>query len=248
MKHATLTALATLAIGVSAAGSALAGEGSFGKDGQFIISGERLFGLAFTTYSSEDGTTHDKQSDSRTNFSLLWPGLNALSFSPYVMPHAALDFVVASGVTLGGSIGFASSTGTTTSEPQNGPKVERDSPSITELTFQPRVGYALSLSDNFAFWPRIGITYYSIKIEQTSTNMGVSSKTTNTLSGLGLDLEAMFVFTPIEHFGITLTPLADIPLSGSSSTERSPNPGGNPPDDKEKFMAIGGMFGLLGYI
>jgi hypothetical protein len=74
--------------------------------------------------------------------------------------------------------------------------------------------------------------------------MPVTSKTS--INGLGLDLEAMFVFSPAEHFGISAGPVFDLPLSGTSSSEQSPQIGPASVDDKVKFMNYGLAVGILG--
>ena len=119
-------------------------------------------------------------------------------------------------------------------------------PSVTVLAFAPRIGYAMALTPLIAFWPRGGITYYSIKSERTS-QPPTPVTTKNTISGVGLNLEPMFVFSPADHFGIIAGPVIDIPLSGTSSSTQTPrarNPG---PDDKIKFANYGITVGLLGY-
>jgi hypothetical protein len=110
----------------------------------------------------------------------------------------------------------------------------------------PRVGYVVPISSEFAFWPRAGVTYYSFKSSNTSPGMNpVTSKTTT--SGVGLDLEPMFVFSPAAHFGITAGPVLDFPLSGSQSRETTPSNGPAQADDKVKYTNYGLTIGLLGY-
>jgi hypothetical protein len=190
--------------------------------------------------STESGGTGGKTTDSRTSIALLWPPLSSLTYSPYQIPHASLDFIIPGGLSVGGSLGFISGSGTTKTEPANGgASVERDAPSTTILTFAPRVGYALALAPSIAFWPRGGITYYSIKSESTGIVMPTTTKTT--YSGLGLNLEANFVLFLADHFGIVGGPVLDVPLSGTRSTDPS-----NGPDDKVKFSNYGLEIGLLG--
>jgi len=58
----------------------------------------------------------------------------------------------------------------------------------------------------------------------------------------------MFVFTPVPHFGISVGPVVDFPLSGTSSSERTPpGMGPAPVDDKVKFLNFGLIFGILGH-
>jgi hypothetical protein len=246
MIHSKGLALLVTSVSLSSALSARADGGgeSFGQDGQLIVSAERLFGLSFSNVKTEPGGGGGTTTDSRTTVSLLWPE----GGGPYQVPRAAVDVVVASGVTLGGSIGFITSSGTTKVEaPNGGASTKQDSPSTTVFALSPRVGYALALTDRIAFWPRAGITYFSIKSEFTTA--GTPSVTaTSTLHGVGLDVEPLFAFSPASHFAITAGPILDFPLSGSESTVISPNPtGASVPDDKVKHMNYGLAVGVLGY-
>jgi hypothetical protein len=247
MMNSKLVALAVVSTSLAAATPAFADE-AFGATGQVILSGERLFGLSFPRQMTEDGATGNKTTQSRTNIALLWPSTQAVTFALYDIPHAAVDFGVASGFTVGGSIGFFSGSGSTKREAaMGGASVETDDATVTTITFAPRVGFALPLTPQFAFWPRAGVTYYNIGLSSTNTaTPPVTNK--STLSGFGVNLEPMFVFTPVPHFGITAGPVVDIPLSGTSHTERTP-PGTNPPsiDDKVKFLNFGLTFGVLGF-
>jgi hypothetical protein len=245
MKKSKVLAMALVSSSVVWGSSAFAG-GTLGG-GQIVLSADRLFGLSFSSISTEPGTGGGKTTDSRTSIALLWPPLTAVSYSPYQIPHASLDFIVPGGLSVGGSLGFISGSGTRKTEAANGgASVERDDPSITILTFAPRVGYALGLAPSIVFWPRGGITFYSIKQDSTTT-LGMQSVTTkNTISGLGLNLEANVVLMVAEHFGIIGGPVLDIPLSGTSSTEVTPQTGPAPADDKVKFTNYGLAIGLLG--
>src|SRR6185503_16247129 len=126
------------------------------------------------------------------------------AISPYEIPRAAFDYGVASGFTVGGSVGFFSGTGSTKTEPaMGGASVERDDASVTMFTVAPRLGYVLPFTTTFAFWPRAGVTYYNIGT--SSTNTATPPVTTKgTISGLGINVEPMFVYTPVSHFGISV--------------------------------------------
>lgn len=242
MKHThALLGFATVLFATGLGGSAHA-DTPFGEDGQLILSGERLFGFSYSTTTTESSGT--KATESTTALSLMWPG-PSLGPTPYEIARAAFDVVVGSGVTLGGSIGFATFSGSTKTE-AGGQSQTRDDPTLTLFALAPRVGYVLPLSDTFAFWPRVGITYYSIRASTELTAAGVTSTTKTTTDGVGLDLEPAFVYTPVSHFGILIGPAADIALSGKQSVEVSSRPS-NVPDTKEKFNSFGVHLGLLGY-
>jgi len=245
MKKSTVLAAALVSISVVGSSQAHA-DGSFAKGGEIVLSAERLFGLSVTSMTTEDGSSGRKVTDSQTNVSLFWPPQSALTFSPYTIPHLGFDYIVGGGFTVGGSLGFISGTGTTKTEPVGMPSTERDDAKVTVLAFAPRIGYAMALTPLIAFWPRGGITYFSIKSERTSqAPMPITTKTT--ISGVGLNLEPMFVFSPADHFGIVAGPVIDIPLSGTSSSEQTPQTGTPGPDDKIKFANYGIAVGLLGY-
>jgi hypothetical protein len=245
MKKSTMLAVA-LVSGSVVSGSQAFAEGSFGKGGQMVFSADRLFGLEFSSVSSESTAGGGKTTDSTTSIALFWPPLSALQ-SPYQIPHLAFDYIIPGGLTVGGSIGFVSGSGKTKSEPAaGGVSVENDDPTTTILAFAPRVGYALPLTPLFSFWPRGGITYYSIKSERTSGGMVPTTNKTTT-SGLGFDLEPMFVLSPADHFGFVAGPVVDIPLSGTTSREQSPPSATPQPDTKVKFLNYGLTIGVLGY-
>src|SRR5262249_5148680 len=190
------------------AAPALADDG-FGKTGQIMISAERLFGLTFPSVVVEDGETGNKTTSSRTNIALLGAPVTPLSslaviHSPYDIPRAAIDFNVAMGFTVGGAIGFTSSSGKIKREPaMGGMSVENDDATITMFTISPRVGYVVPIIPMIAFWPRAGVTFYTNSAERTSTgNMPVTTK--QKLNGFAVDIEPMFVFMPASHFGITV--------------------------------------------
>jgi hypothetical protein len=244
MKKSTMLAVALVSSSAVSGSQALAAGSLSG--GEIVLSADRLFGLSFSSETLED-QAGNKQTESRTNIALLWPPLSALSYSPYQIPHASLDFIVPGGVSVGGSLGFITGSGTHKTEAANGgASVERDAPSVTILTFAPRVGYALGLAPSIAFWPRGGITYYSIKSDSTNMIGTNSIDTKTTISGLGLNLEANFVLFVADHFGIVGGPVLDLPLSGTESVESSPQVGAAQPDQKMKFSNYGLSIGLLG--
>jgi hypothetical protein len=241
-KHHWIATAITISL-TGAASPALAQD--FGRTGQIILSAERLFGLTFPSVTIEDGATGDKTTRSRTNVSLLFPP-QSVFVSPYDLPRAAIDFSVASGFTIGGAIGFTTSSGKVKNESM-GMSAEVDDTSVTVFNFSPRFGYALPLGPLFAFWPRAGITYFNFGTSRTGTGANPTTRK-DTISGLAVDLEPMFVLTPVPHFGIVGGPVIDLPLSGTSSTTITPAPMGPAPvDDKVKYTSYGAQIGLLGY-
>jgi hypothetical protein len=222
------------------------------QSGGFILSAERMFGLSFWSVHTErdpqpgvPGATGSDSTISGTNVSLLF-GSNYTSdvgaLLPYTTPRLAFDFLPIESLTIGGSIGFLSSSGEV--ESANG--ATRDTATITAFALTPRVGYALMLTDGIYFWPRLGVTYFSLSSKTnppppTPPNPPTPERT-DTTNGFAINIEPAFVFSLVNHFGISVIPVADIPLAGSNSEDPP-----DPPDSTIKIRNLGATVGLLGY-
>ena len=222
---------------------AFAQSDPLGAGGRLMLSADRLSGLSFSKQRQEDGTTNNVTTQSRTDVAFLW---RPTTVSPYTVPQVGLDVAVAGGLTVGGALGFFTESGTNESEPSGGASTSRDSPSVTAFDLAPRVGYGVSILPWLAFWGRLGITYYNIHTSsETTGNNPTTTKATS--SGVGLNLDPMFVFVPVSHFGITAGPYLDLPLSGSVSSEATLNGTTiSPPDSSLKYTSFGLKAGLLG--
>ncbi len=91
------------------------------------------------------------------------------------------------------------------------------------LGVAPRIGYVGHLSQRVAFWPRFGLTYHYARAVRYSSfaDGGETSDArpyTATAHRLGLTLDALFVFTVVEHAGVALNPVLEFPLEGTGST------------------------------
>jgi hypothetical protein len=114
--------------------------------------------------------------------------------TPFDLPRLALDYTAADHFTLGGSIGFVHASAGTGSD-------------ATLILASPRLGAVLPLTPGIELWGRGGVTYYHSEASST------------TYSGVGLNLEAMFVFKIVDHFGGTLGGDGDIGLHDSHGTK-----------------------------
>ncbi|MBX3185201.1 MAG: outer membrane beta-barrel protein [Polyangiaceae bacterium] len=174
-----------------------------GEPGQISLGAERLFGVNFGSVKVEaDGGA--ESTTSATDIGLLFNGGGP---TPYTIPRLALDYFVADGVSIGGSLGFTSHSGENESK-LGGTTTSTDHPSVTSFAIAPRVGYVIPLTDGVDLWARGGITYWQ------RTTEGDPDDTKD--SGLGLGLEGLFVISPIEGFGISIGPTIDFGLSGST--------------------------------
>jgi len=222
---------------VFAAASALAQKPptAFGADGQFILGADRLFGLSLATVKEVNGTTSYTTTTSLTDVNAFWtPG----GATPYETPRLSFDYVVAFGITVGGSVGYFHRSSKLSSE-GGGISYDDGGPSGYAWLLAPRVGYALPLSSVVAFWPRAGVTYYRVASESAN---GLIK---DTMNGFGVNVEAMFAFSLLPGFAAIAGPVLDLPVSGTRHSETPAQPA--QPDDKYKFTNWGLALGLIGY-
>lgn len=205
---------------VSIAPAAFAQE--FGKQGDAVFAGERLFGFNSTSVDVEapgDDVEYD-----RTSFSLGWRGSQGI-VGPYEVPRLAFDYLVIDSLSVGGSLGFAS-----ISEDFDGGPFDASGDG-TSFIFAPRVGYIYMFNDVIGIWPRGGFTYHSENVDdQYDAN------------GFGLNIECMFPIVPTEHFGFLVGPTLDLDFTGS----RDPD---GPADDFDyTYTTFGIQAGLFGWL
>jgi hypothetical protein len=223
--------------------------------GSFIIGGERLISVGaetLTTEQSQAGVT-DTDTIESTAVSLLGQGRLAISgFGPSLLPRVGLDGVLGPGVTLGGSVFYTRTSGETENETSSAglsTSTKNDAPTIGWFVIHPRIGYALALGDQFALWPRAGITYSSItattESELTVDGVVTDVETESTFSTTNFSLEVLVAASPVPHTAIVFGPFLDLPLGGSSETERTPSdPTFTNPDDDVSYTAYGLVAGL----
>lgn len=213
----------------------------FGARGQLIVGAERMFGLSFGTTKDVDAATSTTTTQSTTNVNVLWsPGPLAV----YEIPRLSCDYVAVAGLTLGGSVGYFSRSGTSTVEAIGG-STKRDA--MYAFLVAPRVSYTLPLSERIAFWPRAGVTYHAKGAESTSA--GTSPVTTRVwANGFGVDMEAMFALSFAPSVAAVAGPVLDLPVSGTQRMQQTgPNALPPQPDDRLRQTNWGLAFGLIGY-
>lgn len=210
------------------------------KPGTFVLSGERLFGLVSSTVDVEtSGSTPGVTSkDSTTQFGLLLSnGGNIL-----VVPRVALDTALGSGVTLGGAVGYASMTresAATTYTATSSVETQTNGPKTSGFVLAPRVGW-LSMFGSVGVWLRGGFSYW--KTSSTNEVATATGKETQEMdaSGIAATIEPTLLYVPIEHTAMSLSALADLPLSGASTASFS----GTKQEASAKLRNLGATVGL----
>jgi hypothetical protein len=187
---AALVATATDARAQAPAESATEAQG-FGERASTIFSVESVFGYLTQSYDPNNGGG---------GLSFTHSGFFPTGF---MGTRIGLHHVLPSGVTLGGLFGFAYESGT-------GP----DSSDLTAFNLGPRVGYAGALpkAKMLGYWARVGPSFQLIHVGNSR-----SSNSTD-IWALDLSLEAFFVWTPVEHFGVLAGPSFDIGIAGNASS------------------------------
>lgn len=128
---------------------------SFGGQGDFVLSAERLFGFARSSNVIEiENAPDDKNSFSRLNLLVNGNG----SLLGYAAPRLAFDVFAIDGLSIGGAVGYASTSG---------------SAGNALLLAHLRVGYAYMFTRAVGVWPRVGATFESITLKSPDVDIGV---------------------------------------------------------------------------
>lgn len=255
MRSSTLSTTLALATGALILGTSATASADFGSQGQLSITAERLFGVSMVT-DKEDNSRNDRtdiRTDKYTVVSLFGGPGGVLN--PYTLPHVGVHYTVIPSLTVGAGLGIASIGGTNERERTNGQGVtettKTDLNDVTMLFLAPRVGYVLGLTPAVGLWLRGGLTYYSISSKYTDETVAgtitIKREITSTNSGLGLNLDPMFVISPVDHFGFMVGPTIDIPLSGTDKREEKNGSTTETVENDHTFMNLGLTVGLVGY-
>jgi hypothetical protein len=207
----------------------------FGKKGDAVFAAERLFGFQSTHVFEEQDGPADDIDDDWTYFGIGWRGNYISDFSPYDVPRFGFDYLVIDGLSIGGSLGFASISGDT----EGGFLGVGDDPSGTAFLLNPRVGYVHMFSEVIGIWPRGGLAFHSFSADGDN-DVEVSE------SGFGLNLECMFPIVPSEHWGFLVGPTLDIDITGSRDYDL---PGPAPDfDNDRRYRMFGLQAGIFGWL
>jgi hypothetical protein len=236
----------TLAAAGVAAFAFLAREGDahaqtrFGDKGQLVLTAENLF--AFSTERNADALPNGDAVNVTNRFGILYSD-RLDSLGPHG-PQLGGHYFFLPSMSLGATIGYESRGGTTQPEPEPGrPPVVNQKADTSTFIFIPRFGYALMLSNTLGFWFRGGLGIY-----RAGTSQAVDSRNKDSHTYWLLALDALFVVTPVQHFGFYVGPQADISFGGSfSQTRVLPNGVVNEGSVNASYRDIGIGAGLLGY-
>jgi hypothetical protein len=218
----TTILVGTLGMALTFAGSARAegeGEHRFGAKG-FIVSADRL--APVMSYESVKTTAQDGGTNTQSRLSLAFFNNGPFGFfgTFYNLPRIAFDWLPVDNVTIGGAFWlYTQLSASDTLSPANGPSTTTDQPKVTYWGVAPRVGYVIPLGHTLAFWPRAGVEYHNV------ATSSVNGSTSTTITQFSLEAEALLVISPWNHFGFTVGPTADIPITGHTTSQTAAGTG-----------------------
>ena len=184
-KVAVLVVALVLACPGLAFAAAMAGDDALGREGNLALAAENMMAASFVTVAGENSSSE------QTYFSIL---LHDQPVTPYGIPRIGLDYFQSDHFTLGGALGYASSS------PDGGSR---------RHTFfvHPRAGFLLPISTGIDLWLRAGFSYYDTGSDEVNR------------SGLAVDLSGMLTLNVAGNFALALGPQADIGLLGDLEIE-----------------------------
>ncbi|MCL2450090.1 MAG: hypothetical protein FWD17_14170 [Polyangiaceae bacterium] len=252
------------ALGTPTAARAQAKTAFGQKQGEFILSADRLVPLISWWRVAQDdfgpppnapaGST-SFSTQSQTSISFFW-GSAETGAAPleafYAVPRVGLDYTIVPHVTVGGDIGLFFTAGTNQSQQVDLPNGSNSTASgsagsLFVFGIAPRAGYILNLNDSFAIWLRGGFSFYTAT-SSTEKDPMTGNYTHNNTDQFAIDLEPTFVYTPVPHFGLTASLDGDIPVAGRRSVTNYQASGANTEASVSSSMAFVGLtLGMLGY-
>jgi len=172
MRKMMVAGLAVASLFVAA--SAMADGDSLGAQGQIAISSDLQ--LSFT--SSKDKPPQGDAGDATTT----------------IVVQPALDYFVMDNLSIGGWVGYASSS--------------QGDAKNSAFGLGPRVGYSIPITETIAFWPKLGVGYYSVSMDSGQPD-------SSSVSGNKMTLEvfAPVAISPAPHFFIGIGPAFQTDLS-----------------------------------
>ena len=196
------------------------GQDRFASKGTAAFSADRMFGFGVSHVSIDpEAPGAPDVDDDVTHFTFAWRGRG--SPTPFDVPRLGFDYYIIDGLSLGGSIGYASYS----SDEDPGLFGE-----YSDFIFAPRIGYTWMFSRVVGFWLRGGLTYHATSVEGDDGDE----------SGLAFTAEPTFVFAVTPHFGFTAGVNADFDLVGSRDEGDF--------DSDVHYRSIGIQLGLLGWL
>jgi hypothetical protein len=241
--------------------------GSFGSQGQFIISADRLFPVLGYSHGSVNepgqlgpGITKISDSEDQSSLGFFWGATPAFTGvgngetvpNVYTVPRLGFDYTILPNVTVGGdlvlffTLGGSGSSETFLNDGST-QTTTGSQPKTTIFGIAPRGGYILHLTDLLSLWLRGGFSYYTATTKATTTNNNETTNNSFNFNQLALDIDPQLVITPVPHFGFTVGVTGDIPITGGISETQSGQGGSSSVSAHASLLFVGVTGGLVGW-
>ncbi|HEX3344583.1 MAG TPA: hypothetical protein VHS09_08415 [Polyangiaceae bacterium] len=208
------------------------------------MSADRL--LPLLSYESIK-TSSNGASDTQSRFSLalMNSGPYGVFSSFYNLPRVSLDWLPVQNLTIGLSTWlYTDLTASDSVSPGGGAASKStDQPKVTYWGLAPRIGYVIPLGEKLYIWPRAGIEYHSVSTSDVGNGSG-------SIQQFAIDAEAMLVISPWNHFGFTVGPTVDIPVTGEQTLTSASSTGTtatSPTKVDSAMFQVGLSAGMLGH-
>jgi hypothetical protein len=219
--------------------------------GTAIVSADQLVPLVSYTSATTTYPGNSKTTNSATSIAFFTAdaGNTASVVSFKTLPRLAFDYVLGTGITIGGSAWIF--TNVSASQNSGGASMSTDRPKATYWGLAPRLGCVLPLGDILAIWPRTGVEYGEISFGSggsVTVNGNPVSIGGGSINQLAVDLDVLLVVTPVRHLGLTIGPSVGIPLTGKVDTNALNTPASSntaSADISMWYVALN--LGLMGY-
>jgi hypothetical protein len=237
--------------------------GSFGDQGEFIISADRLFPLIGYTHSSAvqfgaggvAGANRVVDHGDSSSLGFFWGGTDTIATdtaavqNPYTVPRVGFDYTVVPNVTVGGDLVVYFTLGASGSQEvdlNNGgtQTTSGPGPKTTIFGVAPRAGYILHFSELVSLWLRGGLSYYTLTVHSSPVN---GTNDSNNLDQLSLDVDPQLAITPLPHLGFTIGATTDIPLTGGHSLTSTTGGASTSDSAHASLFFIGATAGMFVY-
>ena len=185
-------------------------EERMNQQGRLTIAAERLFGVAYETSTVEQANT--KVTSSQTSVSFLSKAVSA----PVTAPRIGVDYFVTDGLSLGVGLGY--STVSLDSEIEGAPAQNQGGSGIHAFIAAPRVGYAYMFNEHFGLWPRAGMTYSWISVDNDAANSTAVSS-----DSLAVSVEVPLLIMPVSHVAFLLAPTFEYGVAGGGKVKGGMN-------------------------
>jgi hypothetical protein len=184
----------------------------FGSKGQFAVTAEDLMGVYNDHVDWKDDNGF-KYSEDNTRFSLLFSTRGGGRYT-VTAPASTVGFhyFIIDGLSLGGNLGYESRSGSWEQPAGPGGATRKyDLGTGSTFIFEPKVGYALMLSDLLGFWFRGGI---SVAVDDEHPDYQSTIPEDKYTFWL-FSADVLFTIMPVDHFGFYVGPGLDLSFTGT---------------------------------